>query len=141
MVPRDPEDTMRKLSVLLALVCTIGFAGDLDILVEDNSAAVTNSETAVRVDGYVNTIIFIGDTTWTGTVTLATSYETLFTATSISETNIYRPRVIVHDNIGNDMTGTNENEKVLLSQDAITATIISTSSATTNDVTIKVRLD
>ena len=73
MVPRDPEDTMRKLSVLLALVCTIGFAGDLDILVEDNSAAVTNSETAVRVDGYVNTIIFIGDTTWTGTVTLATS--------------------------------------------------------------------
>lgn len=128
---------------ILCLVLVVASVADqINIPVNDNAANVTNTASASggNYSGFFNSVIIAAPTAWTGTVVIATLFETLFTSPAITQTNIFRPRVPVDGNTGVSLAGTNDFEAVYLAGDPINVTVTSTPTATTNNIVVRVRL-
>ena len=131
-----------KIAILAGLVAVTVLAGssEVEIFVPNCAINVTNSITSAKADGYIEMVTIQAPTLWTGTVVIASTWETVLTATDITQTNYYRVRVPVCDTVGTayGMT-TGGLERVFLSSDALTATVTSGSANTTNDVRVRVK--
>jgi len=99
--------------------------------------AITNtSENAYS--GYLEDIYIDIPSASTCTVSVATSRQTLLTATGISADTLYRPRYTVNDAAGGVLAiATNNAEKAYLWLDKITV-VVTSNAAATNDATITI---
>lgn len=138
---RLEEALMKKLIGFLAglTVAASVFAGDYDINCLTNSPVSTNAVTTRRMDGYIDSISIKAPTAWTGVVAFATEFGTFFTTPGNTQTNRWTPRFVsANDSIGGAFTMTNAYRMLYLSQDTITCTVTSSSTASTNDIRITI---
>lgn len=135
----------RALFMLLAIGLAAVNGSDFSIVVEDNYTSVTNAQTTPEyLTGKLDAVVVKGPTAWTGTVAIATAGdgETLITTPSATQTNVYRPRnYAVHNASGASVSLTNVVERYYISDNRITTTVTSTSTASTNDVTVLLRFE
>lgn len=118
-------------------VLLLAFGNEYEQGIADNYVSVTNSPTStIALRGLVDTVIIEGASRWTGTVTIVAGPISILTASDITGTNVYRPRVVYHTITGTAMTSTNE--CIMLQADYVTYTVACTST-TTNDVTVRIR--
>ncbi len=132
---------MKKLfiSIIAVLIASGVLAGEnaTRIVVADNHSGVTNSETTVyNFVGKLESIYIDISGTSTQTVTIASPYETLLTATAIAADTMYSPEYPVHDAAGSAISDVYT--KRSLCNEKLTVTV-TTASAGTNDVAITVK--
>jgi len=109
--------------------------GEKAFVAEDTQTGTTNSATA-QMYGYLDTVrIDVPAGGYTGTVTVASPVETLFMSTNVTADAIYRPRVNVCNSTGAVQTAIWDSVDLF---GTVTVTVITTASATTNDVTVYV---
>lgn len=109
---------------IMMLIPAIALAGGSFVAELTSKVTVTNSLTKNNLEGYVESIHIDITGTTTGTVTILTPYETLFTNTVTADTNI-RPRFVVTDNTGATQGGgTSCWERVYLDYDSLVFTVV-----------------
>lgn len=131
------------LGVVAAFCLMVYAAGDYPTVSLGNcNSTVTNSvtTTAPAYRGFLDSIYFKVTATspFTGTVAVATSRETVLTVTGFTNDIVRRPRVAPCDATGTSVASTNE--RVYLSEEALTFTVTSTSTGLANSVTAAVRV-
>lgn len=128
---------------LFGLLCASAMAraDGFALVAEDTYLSNNVSVTSEKIDGYVESIYIDVAAGSAQTVVIATSYDTILTATSVTNDANYRPRIAVCDVSGAALNAvTQALERVFLSQDTVTITVTPTSSAT-NDVTVRFRIN
>ena len=109
----------------------------LPIVIEDNHSGVTNVVTdSYRFSGKLESIFIDISGTSTQTVTIASPYETLLTATAIAADAMYSPEYPVHDAAGSAISDVYT--KRSLANEKLTVTV-TTVSGGTNDVKVIVK--
>ena len=115
------------------------------VTIANNAPNVTNSATTdINLSGAIHTLLIIPPSggAWTGTVAIATaSGETMFTSPSTSATTHYRPRPAVPLSVdGLGLVSTNHYEMVVIYNEKLTYSVVSTSTASTNDIQVQILL-
>jgi len=127
------------ISILVsAVVGGVAYGGSWDKTIDNCYVSVTNTDnSAFALQGSLDKVYIAAPSAWTGTVAVATLYETLFTSASASGTNIYQPRdASFHNTGGATLAATNWYERPYF-HDRITLTVVSTSTNQTTDVKVK----
>lgn len=101
---------MKKTLIALLVIAAASLCiGEMDNIVFDPGNTTTLQSTAVSyvIRGELEQIkVVVGITAQTGTVTIASGGQTLFTGTKLTGTNWYQPRTTVHGSTGTALTFT-----------------------------------
>ena len=116
-------------------------ADSLQLVVEDNSSAVTNSVTSKKISGYIEYVYIDVTAPATQTVTVASGDATILTATAVTADTLYRVRFPVSDAAGATVGSvTNHAVRHLLANETVTVTVTSTQTNVL-DTGVKIKLD
>jgi len=125
----------------LGLVCAVVMANEGPALVLGPSYAthVTTNTTTEFYTGYLDSLYFdvTPVTTYTGTVVVATSRETLLTVTDLTADAVKRPRLAPCDVTGGSVASTNE--RPYLDTERLTFTVTATSTNVLDTLKVTIR--
>ena len=131
---------MKRIYIIFLILCGVAvgsFAGmeRNKLYIDDTYAGAGNqtNATSFEFSGYLDEIWIDMPLVSTCTVTIATSRETLLTATDITADTLYRPEYLIHDAAGNT---TNDTTKACLFLDWITVTVTNNNTNATSDVSV-----
>jgi hypothetical protein len=135
---------MKRLIAILAVVgvlCAAAVANEGPALTLGPSYAghVTTNTTAEFYTGYLDSLHFVVTpvSTYTGTVVVATSRETLLTVTDMTASTVKRPRLAPCDVTGGAVASTNE--RPYLDTERLTFTVTATSTNVLDTLKVTIR--
>ncbi len=123
--------------VILAVavgICLAGAEKNMEVIEDTSTTSAKTNTTTHAYSGYLESIYIDIPAASTCTVSVATSQQTLLTATSISADTLYRPRYVAHDAAGGIyQIATNSAVAACLALDKLTF-VVTSNAAATNDV-------
>jgi len=134
---------MKKILAILACLVVAGICFARPDGVRQQITGVASNTIATnatgRIEGFIDFIYIDLPLPWTGSVVVASAYETILNVSNVEADTIYRPRTTVDSTAGADY-GTNHLERFFLYNHTLTTRVI-TVAHPTNTINISFGLD